>query len=113
MSRDVRRLSNLSAGTVVLLPEELGRVAGYAEGPGSTTVMVPGNKSLDAVTLPPLALVEVVVYPQELANAYLKGELARVDRRWRGSREKKKDRPLGNSETPRVDAGRSLEGDAA
>ncbi len=112
MSRDVRHVSVLSSGTVVLLPEELGRAAGYAEGGGSTKVLVPGHKSLEAVTLPPLALVEVVAYPGELANAYLKGELARVDRRWRSSRRGRT--PAGAGESPSAGGDEaSREGDAA
>ncbi len=110
----MRHVSVLSSGTVVLLPEELGRAAGYAEGGGSTKVLVPGHKSLEAVTLPPLALVEVVAYPGELANAYLKGDLARVDRRWRPSRSKKKWRPAAGAATAAPDDGDGpLEGDAA
>ncbi|MDP9481344.1 MAG: hypothetical protein M3R38_37715 [Actinomycetota bacterium] len=114
MSRDVRHLRDLHTGTVVLLPEELGRLAGYAEGQGSTEVLVPGHKILEAVSLPPLALVEVVAYPQELAHAYLKGDLARVDRRWRSSRSKKKGRPAAGAATAAPDDGDGpLEGDAA
>lgn len=93
MSRAARHVRDLAAGTLVLLPSELGRFAGYAEGEGSTRVMVPGHKSLDAYDLPPLALVEVIAEPHELANAYLRGELSRVDRRWRGSRRVRRPAP--------------------
>ena len=112
MRRHVRSLSDLPTGTVVLLTEELGRAAGYAEGGGSARVLVPGHNILEAAELPPPALVEVVAYPQELANAYLKGDLARMDGRWRSSR-KKKDRPVGEFGTPGVDAYGSSRGDAA
>ncbi len=113
VSRDARHASDLPSGTVVLLPEELGRGAGYAEGGGSTKVLVPGHKSLEAFPLPPLALIEVVAYPQELANAYLKGDLARVDRRWRPSRSKKKGRAAGAATAAPDDGDGPLEGDAA
>jgi hypothetical protein len=112
VSRDVRHLRDLHTGTVVLLPEELGRLAGYAEGQGSTEVLVPGHKILEAVSLPPLALVEVVAYPQELANAYLKGDLARVDRRWRGSRRGRTRAGAGEAPSAGGDEA-SREGDAA
>lgn len=107
----MRHVRDLAIGTVVLLPEELGRSTGYAEGGGSTSGLVPGHKNLAAVELAPLALVEVVAYPQELANAYLKGELARVDRRWRGAR---KARAGGDPGAPGAeDGGVTRKGDAA
>lgn len=82
----IRALRRLPAGTLVRLPEELGRQTGYARGVGSTTVLVPGHHRLDGFDLPDLALVEVVATPSELADAYLRGDLGRVDRRWKRRR---------------------------
>ena len=67
-------------------------------------MLVPGHKSLEAVEMPPVALVEVVATPMELANAYLRGEMVRINRRW------KKRRPRPNPNTERAGAAR---GDAA
>lgn len=76
---------DLPPGMVVLLPEEIGgrSVAGYARGGGSSTVLVPGYGSLRGIELPAPALVKVIASPQELANAYLRGRLAGIDRRWK------------------------------
>ena len=83
--RDLRALRDLSPGTLVLLPEEFDETkpAGYAEGGGSNTVLVPGHQSVHGVELPEPALVEVIATPYELAHAYLRSTLDRIDRRWR------------------------------
>ena len=80
--KELKPVHDLAAGTVVVLPEELDRAAGYVEGDGSSTVLVPGYNSLRGVELPECALVEVIVTPHELANAYLRGDLKRLDRRF-------------------------------
>ena len=85
----VKAVVDLAPGTLVLLPEEIGghSSAGYAKGDGSSMVLLPGYQSLHAVELPAPALVKVIANPRELANAYLRGRLGRLDRRWRpGSR---------------------------
>lgn len=69
----------------MLLPRELdsAKPAGYAEGGGSTKVLVPGHHNVHGFELPERCLVEVIASPYELANAYLIGKLGRLDRRWR------------------------------
>jgi hypothetical protein len=79
----IRALRDLEAGTLVRLPDEIGRLVGYAEGGGSARVLVPAHNRLDAFELPAAALVEVIATPRELAASYLRGTLAAIDRRWR------------------------------
>lgn len=94
---EVRAVRELEPGTLVRLPEEMGRQVGYAEGGGSTRVLLPGHNRLDACDMPEAALIEVVAAPRELAHAYLRGGLGRVDRRWK-RRERRGPAPSGPAE---------------